>query len=161
MPAELSQFLTVVCLNPSAMPAFEVIKEPTYLGVRIETQDVIEETYLNFRAIESPNTQCIDVEGFTTDAYLLHLRRSAANGSINRFFVGEGSYLRRKGRSLMESLSKLTVCWSPDAELQVFSDNGSDSIEIGVEKPIRTVRWNGNVLSTRYHRERHLVSLQR
>lgn len=159
--AELSQFLTVICLNPSAMPTCEVIQEPTYLGVRIKTPHSIEETYLNLRAIESPNTQSIEVNGFSTDAYLLQLQRSPGGERIERYFVGEGSYLRRNGSSLMESLSKLTVCWSPGEELQVFSSDGSSSIQIGVENPIRSARWNGTAIEATYDSRNQLVSLRR
>jgi hypothetical protein len=159
--SELTQFFSVLCLNPSDMPTFELIQEPTYFGVRIKTSAAIVETYINIRAIETPNTQCVEIGGFTTDAYLLQLSRSARDGSINRFFVGDGSYLHQKGRSLMESLSKLTVCWGVGADLEVISDKGSSSIEIGEENPVRSARWNGAEMKVGFDAQRRLVALRR
>ncbi len=158
---QLSQFITAICLDPAEMPEFEILNDPTYLGVRAESSDGIEETYLSLRAIETPGTMYIQAGGFTTDAYLLHLRRSSHDAPVGRYFIGDGSYLRQGGRSYMESLSKLTVCWAPKEELEVFSDEGSSSIEIGATHPARSARWNGSAIDSRYDAQRRLVLLRR
>lgn len=158
---QLNQFITAVCLNSTNIPEFEILNDPTYLGVRVKTPDAVEETYLNLRAIETPGTQCVYIEGFVTDAYLLHFRRPPAGAPISRFLVGEGSYLRQKEQSLMESLSKLTVCWTPKEDLEVLSDDGSSSIEIGTGYRVRSVRWNGSTMNAQFDRQKQLVSLRR
>ena len=119
-PAQSRQFITAICLDPSAVPKFEVLDDPNYLGVRIEGKDALEEVYLSRRAIATPGTMCIRIDEFTTDAYLLHLRRPSSSAPIERYFVGDGSYLRRGDRSILESLAKLTACWSPGESLEVF-----------------------------------------
>ena len=159
--AQLRQFITAICLNSSSVPKFEMLEDPTYLGVRIESQSAIEEFYLSRRAISTPGTMCIYTDGFTTDAYLLHLRRPSANAPVERYFVGDGSYLRRGDQSILESLSKLTACWAPADSLDVFSDDSSTSIQIAAERPPQSVRWNGLVAAARYDKEKKLVSLKR
>lgn len=157
-PERSQQFITAVCLEPAALPKFELLKGENYIGVRVETKDAVEETYLNLRAVNSPGTLVMRVGDWTTDAYLLHLKR--ANGSaVQRFFVGNGSYLRNQEQSLLESLSKLTACWSPGDSLEVFSDAASPSIQIGAESAPASVKWNGKTIAVKYNQEKRLVSL--
>jgi oligo-alginate lyase len=159
-PAQSRQFITAICLNPDAVPKFEVIKEQNYLGVRMETSDSVEEFYLNLRAVNSPNTISIQIGDWTTDAYLLHIKRAASeDGSVQRYFVGDGSYLRRKDQSIIESLSKLTACWSPGDPLEIFSNGASDSIQIAAERSPRSVQWNGRQVAAKYDQQTKLVSL--
>ncbi|HEY2082650.1 MAG TPA: hypothetical protein VGI88_07670, partial [Verrucomicrobiae bacterium] len=117
--------------------------------------------YLNLRAIESPGTISIQINDWTTDAYLLHLKRDASAGQpVQRFFVGNGSYLRHKGQSAIESLSKLTACWSPGDSLEIFSDDASSSIQIAAEHSPASVQWNGRQAVAKYDEQTKLVSLR-
>ena len=160
-PASSRRFVTAICLNPGAVPRFEVLEGKTYLGVRVWTPDTVEEFYLNLRAVNSPGTVSIQVADWTTDAYLLHFRRTASDEqSVQRFFVGDGSYLRHKERSVIESLSKLTACWAPGDPLEIFSDSASASVQVAAERPPQSVKWNGRSVTTRYDRLSRLVSLR-
>ncbi|MDE3068351.1 MAG: heparinase II/III-family protein [Verrucomicrobiota bacterium] len=159
-PAQSRQFITAICLNPDAVPKFEVLEQKDCLGVRMRTPDAVEEIYLDLRAVNSPGTINLRIGDWVTDAYLLHLKRAASGDrSVRRFFLGDGSYLRHKDRSLIESLSKLTACWSPGDSLEVFSDGASDTIQIGAERPPRSVKWNGRPATARFDRQTRLVSL--
>jgi hypothetical protein len=161
-PAKARQFLTVICLNPEAVPAFEVLQGPGHVGVRVRTLDAVEETYLNLHALNSPGTLSLQVGDWSTDAYLLHLKRPASGEpSAQRFFLGDGSYLRRGGRSILESLSKLTACWSSGESLEVFSDDASPALQLAADRSPKTVRWNGCSPTVQYDERTKLVSLKR
>jgi hypothetical protein len=158
-PAQSCQFITAICLNPKAMPKFEVMQEENYIGVRMQTADAVEEYYLNLRAIQTPDTISIQIEDWTTDAYLLHVKRAKSGSQpVQRFFLGDGSYLRHKRRSAIESLSKLTACWSPGDPLEIFSD-ASNSIQVATEHSPRSVQWNGRQIAAQYDQQTKLVSL--
>jgi hypothetical protein len=160
VPAQSSQFITAICLNPGAIPKFEVVQEKDYIGVKMRTSDAVEECYLNLRAVGNPGTVSIHIEDWVTDAYLLHFKRAiSGDQSVQRFFVGNGSYLRQKSRSVIESLSKLTACWSPGDSLEIFSDGASNSVQIAAERSPTSVQWNGRRVTGQYHEQTKLVSL--
>ena len=161
-PAQSCQLITAICLNPEAVPKFEILKDQGYIGVRMRTPDVVEEVYLDRRAIRSPGTVSINVGEWATDAYLLHIKRATGgNQSVQRFFIGDGSYLRHKDRSLIESLSKLTACWSPGEAPEIFTDSASDFIQIAADRPTSSVRWNGRVITGNYDPATKLVVLHK
>jgi oligo-alginate lyase len=159
--AQSRQFITAICLNPNSVPKFEVLEDPNYLGLRMEVQGAIEEVYLSRRAIATPGTMCVRINAFMTDAYLVHLRRASSSAAVERYFVSDGSYLRRGDQSILESLSKVTACWSPSDSLDVFSDETSNSIQIVSEHLPKSIRWNGIMTTAGYDKEQKLVSLKR
>lgn len=158
-PMQSRRFITAICLNPNVVPKFEILEEQNYLVVRMQTPGSVEEMYLNLRAVRSPDTIDLQVGDWVTDAYLLHFKSSSLNGPVQRFFLGDGSYLRYQGRSMMESLSKLTACWAPGDDLEIFSDNASTSIQIAADVPPRSVKWNNRLVAARYDDQSKLVSL--
>ena len=159
-PMLSSRFITAICLNPDAVPKFEVFQEQDYLGVRMQTPGAVEELYLDLRAVRSPQTFDIHIGDWVTDAYLLHFKRAISNGQpVERFFVGDGSYLRYKGRSMIESLTKLTACWAPGEALEIFSDNASASVQIASEGAPKSVKWNNHPISAAYDPQSNLISL--
>jgi oligo-alginate lyase len=160
IPAQSCQFITAICLNPDAMPKFEVLQEKDYVGVRVRTADAVEECYLNLRAIENPGTISIQIEDWVTDAYLVHFKRAISGDQpVQRFFMANGSYLRQKSQSIIESLSKLTACWSLGDSMEIFSDGASNSIRFAAERSPANVRWNGRRVVPRYDEQTKLVSL--
>lgn len=154
------QFITAICLNPDATPKFELLKNRNYLGVRVQTSDAVEEMFLNLRAIHTPNTIDMHVGDWVTDAYLLHFKRAISAGHpVQRLFIGDGSYLRQKGRSMIESLSKLTACWLPGDPLELYSSDTPASLQIAASGPPRSIRWNNRAVTGPYDRQTGLVSL--
>jgi hypothetical protein len=160
--ARLQQFIAAIDLNPEAPAKCEVIEDPTYVGIRIQTADAVEEFYISRRAIATPGTMMIRIGEWSTDAYLLHLRHAnAAATDVGHFFVSDGSYLRRGDQSILESLSKLTVCWSPGDPLEVFSNDASFSIQVAAKGLPRSARWNGQTIKAEYDSGKCLVRLTR
>ncbi len=156
------QFITAICLNPNAMPTFELLHADHYIGVRMQTADTVEEIYLDRRAIYSPTTSAMRIGDWETDAYLLHFKRArSVPKQVRRFFMSDGSYLRHKGRSYLESLSKITACWSAGATPEIFSNDGSNSIQIAADHPVQSVNWNGTPVRGSYDQTARLVTLQR
>jgi oligo-alginate lyase len=159
-PMQSRQFITAICLNPNAVPKVEILQEKNYLGVRIQTPDAVEELYLNFRAVNSPDTSDMHLGDWVTDAYMLHFKRGLLNDqAVERFFMSDGSYLRYKGRSMIESLSKLSVCWAPGDSPEIFSDSTSASVQIATQSSPRSVKWNNRPVTAAYDGESHLASL--
>jgi hypothetical protein len=161
--ARSRQFFTAICLNPGAVPEFEVLQGENYIGVRAHTQDAVEETYLNLRAINgSIHMNCaVRIGEWLTDGYLLQLRRPAVGSSaIERFFVSDGSYLRSGSKSYLESFTKLTVCWSQGDGLEAVTSDARASIQIGAGSDLRRAHWNGKPASTVYDQQRQLVTLR-
>lgn len=161
--ARSRQFITAICLNPEAMPKFEVLEGENYVGVRVHKQHSVEETYLNLRAINGSihTSSGVQIGDWMTDAYLLHISRpSSADAAVERYFVSDGSYLRRGKKSALETLTKLTACWSPGNTVEVFSCEAPTSLQIAAEGPPQSVRWNGTPVTAVYDNEKRLVSLK-
>lgn len=160
-PMQSRRFITAICLNPDAVPKFEVLEQQNYLGLRIQTADAVEELYLDLRAVHSAGTIDFQVGDWVTDAYLLHFKRAnQSDQAMQRFFLGDGSYLRYKGRSIIESLSKQTACWAPGDALEIFSENTSAPIQIFADSAPRSVKWNHRAVTGRYDDQSKLVSLR-
>jgi len=154
------QFITAICLNPNAVPKFEVQKGAGYIGVRIKTADSLEEFYVNLNAIDNPGTVRTHISEWTTDAYLLHFKRAAAvDQSVQRFFLSNGSYLRRKGQSLFEALSKMTVSWSPGDPLEIISSGATGPIQIATEHLPQRAILNGSPIAIKYDDQTRLVAV--
>ena len=161
--ARSRQFITAICLNPEVMPKFEILEGENYVGVRVQTRQSVEETYLNLRAINGSihTSSGVQIGDWMTDAYLLHISRPAsADAAVERYFVSDGSYLRHGGRSRLESLTKVTACWSQGDTVEVFSCDTSASLQIAAEGPPQSVRWNETPVTAVYDNEKRLVSLK-
>ena len=160
--ARFQQFVVAISLNPDAVPKYEFLHGLNYIGVRATTAQAVDETYLNVRAIDGSiaRSSMIAVGDWTTDAYILSLSRPAAGAAPTRYFVSDGSYLRRGDQSLIESLSKLTACWSSGEKLEVFTDGAPVTMQLAAERHPRNVLWNAQpVAAAGYDRKKRLVSL--
>ena len=157
--AQARQFITAICLDPSAIPAFDFSEDPHFLRLRIRTRNAFEELIVNLRAVSTPGTECIDAGNWTTDACLVHLRRSVEEGPVDRFLIVDGSYLRQQGRSYMESLSKRNLCWSAGDTLRIFSGDPRSPLQIGSQNAPLEVWWNNQPVAAHYSASGKLVSL--
>jgi hypothetical protein len=145
------------------MPKFEILEGENYVGVRVQTRQSVEETYLNLRAINGSihTSSGVQIGDWMTDAYLLHISRPAsADEAVERYFVSDGSYLRHGGRSHLESLTKVTACWSQGGTVEVFSCDTPASLQIAAESPPQSVRWNGTPVAAVYDNDKRLVSFK-
>jgi oligo-alginate lyase len=122
--AKDQHLLAAICLNPSAAPTLELMQDKDYLGVRVSSPQHVEETYVNLRSKSGATGTAVTIDGWDTDAYMLQIRRPAGGGKADRLFMSDGSYLRYRNQSLMESLAKRCVCWDPDDPAKVFVGEG-------------------------------------
>ncbi len=105
--SRVMKFITAILLNPENPPRIERLEAVNAHGVRISRGSRSTEIWLNLladgrmRHRNSNNT----LGGWETDAYLLAV--TSENGKPIRFFVGNGSYLRKKGNVLLDSLKKV------------------------------------------------------
>ena len=160
--SESQHFLTAICLKPERAPKMDLLTGENYIGVRVQSEKTVEELYLNLRSVNGSTSTGVVMGQWETDAYLTHLTKGTApDAPVDRYFVSDGSYLRRDNRSHLESLSKLAVCWRPTDPLSIFSDDRSKSIRIGAESSVRTIRWNGHTVSGSYNSANRLTSLER
>ncbi len=157
-PAREQKFITVVIPVPppvplddaTRLPTVELLQEPNALGVRVRSQDSMTDVYLNLQAdgrrmnLNSGNT----IAGWETDAYLLALTRPAAAEiasieNVTRYFVSAGSYLRRGGRVVLDSVSKVDALFQAGEELDVRL-HGQDSMDVALYSAAKPARLTVN-----------------
>ena len=96
-----------------------------YLGVRVSSPHHVEETYVNLRSKSGATGTAVAIDGWDTDAYMFQIRRPTGGGKPDRLFMSDGSYLRYRNQSLMESLAKRCVCWDPNDPAKVFLEGAT------------------------------------
>lgn len=106
----------VVAIQPlesqNAPARIERLEGVNWIGLRISGAERVTEVYLNLLAdgrLRHRNANAT-LGGFETDAYLLAISwpAGASRGtSPDRFFVADGSYVRKDERVLLDSLSKV------------------------------------------------------
>ncbi|MFP5041948.1 heparinase II/III family protein [Parasediminibacterium sp. JCM 36343] len=119
-PQEVRQtkFITAIILKDSVndknLPVIERLHNETMNGVRITQDGKVMELYLNLLAdghimhLNSINS----FNGWETDAYLLGITypqgmKDAAPADVSDYFMAYGSYIRKDGQTVFNSLSKL------------------------------------------------------
>jgi hypothetical protein len=106
----------VVALTPNGAgpaPRIERVETKDYLLVKLHQKGEVTEVYFNLLAdgrVRHRNANA-NLGGWETDAYILALTYPEGGGpqSPRRWFVADGSYLRRDGRVELDSLSKAFV----------------------------------------------------
>ncbi|MGD0517624.1 MAG: heparinase II/III family protein [Thermoguttaceae bacterium] len=120
-PAELTRrtkFIIAVLLvndaNRNNLPKLERLQSLDMNGVRIRQKGTVTDVYLNLLAdgrIRHRNANAT-INGWETDAYLMAVTfpEGADTGDFDaasRLFIADGSYLRRNGKVMLDSLSKV------------------------------------------------------
>ncbi|MGA2269961.1 MAG: heparinase II/III family protein [Bryobacteraceae bacterium] len=122
----------------AAVPTIEPLSGPEAMGVRVKQAGEVTDVYLNLNAdgrrMHDNSNNVID--GWETDAYLFAVTRPEKAGAadadtVTRYFVSCGSYLRRSGRVLLDSLSKVDAIWQPGSRTEVLME-GQDEIEAAI-----------------------------
>jgi hypothetical protein len=118
----------------------EALSGTNAIGVRVTHGPEVTEVYLNLQADGRKmhdNSNNV-IAGWDTDAYLLAVTRpiDAAPDAITRYFVSGGSYLRRGGRVVLDSLSKVDAIWRPGGKTEILLE-GQDEIEAAVRTAVR------------------------
>ena len=113
-----TKFITAVLLvsetNQASLPQLERLEGTNFIGVRVRQGGTTTDVYLNLLAdgrIMHRNAN-LKVNGWETDAYLTAI--TFPDGSdmtdpdaASRYFIAQGSYLRREGKVVLDSLSKV------------------------------------------------------
>lgn len=168
-----AKFITALMPMPidgdKPTPRLEPLRAENALGVRIHAEQTTTDVWLNLmadgRRMHRNSNNIID--GWDTDAYLIALTRPTGVAdtdpdSLTRCFVACGSYLRKDGKVLLQSLSKLySVFTCRDRQMQVALQ-GQPLVRAtlrATEKP-RTLHLNGNSSDFTYDPDKQTLRLQ-
>lgn len=123
-----AKFITAVLpvVENRKPPRLELLEQAEAVGVRIHDSDTVTDVWLNLRADgrKMHRNSCNTIGGWETDAYLFAVTRRVDAGddpdSVSRYFVASGSYLRKDGKVVVDSLSKLfTVFTAGESEMEM------------------------------------------
>jgi len=170
-PARDAKFITAVFpLEPgSEEPAVQVelLKTNEAIGVRLVDGNMLTEVYLNLRADgrKMHRNSCNVIDGWDTDAYIFAVTRPKDADqndpdSVVRYFVASGSYLRKNGKVVLDSLSKVDTVFVPGRQTQVWLE-GQPVTNVflrAVAKPDAVV-LNGRSVKVLYDETEHTVRL--
>ncbi len=121
-PTELSRrtkFINaIIPIKPGngALPVIERLVATNMIGLSIAQNGTVTELWLNLLADGSVRHRNANLvyNGWETDAYLTALTWPAGanrnDPAASRVFVVDGSYLRREGKVVLDSLSKVYLC---------------------------------------------------
>ncbi|MDP3068989.1 MAG: heparinase II/III family protein [Opitutaceae bacterium] len=167
-PAELTRrakFITAIIPvkegNPP-LPKIERFRSLEVNGVRITQNGTVTKVMLNLLAdgsIRHRNANLVH-NGWETDAYLTVMTwpegaNTADPDAASHLFVGNGSYLRRDGKVVLDSLSKVYLSATKTGRALDVSLQGQPVINahFRATTKVSEVRLNGNTIAPRYDPE--------
>jgi oligo-alginate lyase len=170
--SDRTKFVTAIILktseNSDKLPKIERFDGKDFLGVRLTQYGQVTEIYLNLLAdgrMKHRNS-VISMNGWETDAYLTALTFSRGSvslepPSLQRVFIGHGSYLRRQGKVLLHGLSKFYAAMELDGNKRIFQFQGQDGVKIvfAADKKPDQVLVNGNLHSAGYDPKSKLCTM--
>ena len=170
-PAREQKFITAILpeVKGQSLPELELLRGPEMLGVRLRRAGQITEVYLNLQADgRRMHVNCNNViDGWETDAYLLALTRPATSQTstpqtMSRYFVSAGSYLRKGGQVVLDSLSQVTALFQAGQQMEVVLQ-GQELIEASLYCPAKPARLllNGQEAKYSYDANAKLARLRR
>lgn len=126
-PTRQTKFITAIIIpdenthQPISIPKIEKLQTTDMVGVRITQQGEVTDVYFNLLAdgrLMHRNSHGV-FNGWETDAYIFSVSYPIGSDAadlknITRYFVSNGSYIRRDGKVILHSLSKVFM----DAELK-------------------------------------------
>ena len=125
------KFITAILPVPNngttSLPLLERLTDREAIGVRIRGDKAVTDIYLNLRADgrKMHRNSCNTIDGWETDAYLFAFTRPVGSDrgdldAAQRYFIACGSYLRKNGKVVLDSLSKVYTVFTPGrAEMHV------------------------------------------
>ena len=140
---EREKFLVAIQpLSPGRAPSrVERMEGLNWIGVRITDAARVTEIYMNLLAdgrVRHRNANAT-LGGYDTDAYILALSRpvgAAAVARPDRFFVANGSYVRKGTEVLLDSLSKLFVHVNRTTGGVAMSREAGSSVRLACDRPL-------------------------
>jgi len=172
--ARATKFITAILLpdknNPGKLPRTERFEGVNMNGVKIYENGMVTYVYLNLmadgRIMHRPNFNIFD--GWETDADIVAVTYPE-NADLNdpdaatRFFVSNGSYLRKNGKVIVSSLSKVfMIAQKAENGLNVFL-NGQPLIDLrlrSTQKPVN-VFLNNEKVNTVYDNSDKLIDIMK
>lgn len=143
--SERMKFLNAIVPNTHGTPPrIERLQGENMIGVRITSDTRITDVVFNQLADGSVrHRNAINtLLGWDTDAYALAISYAAGSkpgvDKIERLFVLDGSYVRRDGTVLLDSLSKRNLVAEYRPGATVLTDQGQPQSEFAVHVPART-----------------------
>jgi hypothetical protein len=150
-----------------SLPRTELLTGREMLGIRIHDGRMITDVYLNLRADGRRmhrNSNNI-IRGWDTDAYLFATTRPAGSDesdpdSVVRYFVACGSYLRKKDKVVLDSLSKLYTVFTSGKPRMKVALQGQPIIRASLWAAQRpgAIELNRNNTNVTYDEARKLVT---
>ncbi len=147
------------------LPTLEKFEGPNYLGLRITQNGQVTEVYINLLAdgrLMHRNAN-LTIGDWETDAYLsaITFPEGANRQDLNQlssFFVSNGSYLRKGGKPLLSSLSKVFLYAAKNGPQLHVQLQGQPLIEasLGFEK-ITKITLNNRDVPASYHSDNLLL----
>lgn len=167
-----AKFITAITLldqdSDTEKPVIEPMIGAEMLGVRVLSQDKQTDIYLNLRAdgrrMHRNSNHTMD--GWETDAIVVAMTRpsgadAAAPDSLEHTFIGGGSYLRRDGTVLFDSLSKAFASWrtTGSERLVILQGQPRMNAELRVGDEPERIICNGKTAPFTYNKSRKSVRL--
>ncbi len=175
-PTELTRrtkFITAVMplteKGRDGLPQIERFRGIDVIGLRIRQNGTVTELYMNLKAdgsIMHRNANLIH-NGWETDSYLMAMTYpegadTTDPDAVLRYFIADGSYLRRDGKIILDSLSKVFM-------VSEVTDTGVDVLLQGQpyvnaylrvnKKPVK-VTLNHSIISPEYNNENQTITLR-
>lgn len=122
-----SKFITAILPdNQKPTAQIERLQDKDAIGVRLSDKEKVTDIYMNLRADgrKMHRNSCNVIDGWETDAYLFALTRPKGSrtddpDAVERYFVACGSYLRKDGKVVLDSLSKVYAVFTPSQKTDV------------------------------------------
>ena len=148
-------------------PAIQIerLQDNDSIGVRFKETETVTDIYLNLRADgrKMHRNSCNVIDGWETDAYLFAVTRP--NGiqtddpdSAMRYFIACGSYLRKDGKVVLDSLSKVYTVFAPGKKTQVHLEGQPVmNMRFRITTKPNTVVLNGEDVEVLYDKTAHCI----
>lgn len=165
-----TKFVTAIILkdDDSPPPRVERFETPDMRGIKIQQDDKVTNVYLNLLADGRRRhlNSNLRVNGWETDAYLTAITYPADADrtdpdAATRYFIGDGSYLRRGDKVVLDSLANVYATWTQQQDGLGVRLQGQPVINARLRWPQApdTVRLNGEARDVPYDANRQLMRL--
>ena len=169
-----STFLTAIVLvddkNQGHLPQMERLEGPNMIGVRLRQQGTTTDVYLNLLAegrIRHRNANIV-AGGWETDAYLTAITypvgaNPADPDAATRYFIADGSYLRRDGKVVLDSLSKifLVAQWKGTGLDVLLQGQPTLNVRLRAARKPAALELNGRPVEASYDEQARALLLSR
>ncbi|MHC4119819.1 MAG: heparinase II/III domain-containing protein [Planctomycetota bacterium] len=171
-PAREMKFVTAILPIPqsgeASLPRLERLTANEAIGVRIHAKKTVTDVYLNLRADgrKMHRNSCNIIDGWDTDAYLFAITRpidadASEPDTTERYFIACGSYLRKSGKVVLDSLSKIYTVFTPgESEMEVALE-GQPVLRASLRTAAqpRRIKLNGQATEATYGESNKTVTL--